>query len=570
MMRLTALVLVVLTAVPLFGQDKPQPPPRDFKPETKEARDVLPALTLPEYVITGSDMISFTEDRKAAAAAPDSREFTARAGRGSREARFLDTSPTRMPLRKPDLTGSEEVLRIRAGLGTFSTPLVEAWYADRYPLGDASAHMAYEKSGGHVPHADYSRFDFDLKGGTYLPRTLHPLLASSRLQGDVEIEAQEYGLYADKIVRAVPELDFRREVFGLAAGIDLISRRNTWLDHSLRLSFGHHAVDETFTVRDSVTLDEYRQVENRFGLDGEARTIIEKQDVQLGFSLHVSDLSEGGPDRTRPFHLRAGGSTVFPLAEETRLEAGVSMYYYGGNDQAGHFRLYPSLLLRQQLWKDWSVFGGWLPEVRERRLREFLRVNPYLMLASEIRHTDAPLRFEVGVAFDNRRQSSARLSLEYLSSTSWPRFSLLPDPVRQQWEMRYDGRADILTLRGAMEHAFSADTRIHAGLDLRTSSLGEHQGRVPYLPDYEARVLISHDFAFGLQVRSTVQLVGEEEADGGALPAWMMLGLEFEYRVVRNFGVFLRFDNLLDQSWQRWPGYRERPFFMMGGVTAHF
>lgn len=570
MRRLIAFAFVALTAVPVFGQDKPLPPPRDFKPETKEARDVLPALTLPEYVITGSDMISFTEDRKSAVAAPDSREFTTRAGRGSREARFLDTSPTRMPLRKPDLTGSDEVLRVRAGLGTFSTPLIDAWYADRYALGDASAHMAYEKSSGHVQHADYSRFGFDLKGGTYLPRTLHPLLASSRLQGDVEVEAQEYGLYADKIIRAVPELDFRRKVFGLAAGVDLVSRRNTWLDHSLRLSFGHHAVDETFAVRDSVKLDEYSQVENRFGLDGEARALIAKQDVQLGISMHVTDLSEGGPDRTRPFHLRAGAGTVFPLAEDTRLEAGASMYYYGGSDAASHFRLYPSLLLRQQLWKDWSVFGGWLPEVRERTLREFLRVNPYLMLASEIRHTDAPLRFELGVEFDNRRQSNARFSLEYLSSTSWPRFSLLPDPVRQQWEMRYDGRADILTFRGAIEHAFSSDTRIHAGLDLRTSSLGEHQGRVPYLPDYEARVLISHDFPFGLQVRSTLQLVGEEEADGGALPAWMMLGLDLEYRVVKNFGVFLRFDNLLDRSWQRWPGYRERPFFMMGGVTAHF
>jgi hypothetical protein len=64
--------------------------------------------------------------------------------------------------------------------------------------------------------------------------------------------------------------------------------------------------------------------------------------------------------------------------------------------------------------------------------------------------------------------------------------------------------------------------------------------------------------------------VGEQEADGGALPAWMLLGFDMEYRVIRNIGVFLRFENLLDQSWQRWPGYSERPFFMMGGLTAHF
>lgn len=567
-----ALGMILLAAPALRAQDKPLPPPRDFKPETKEARDVLPVLSLPEYVITGSDMIRFVEDRKGAATEPDSRMFTARAGRGEREQRFTDTSPTRMPLRKPDLTGSDEVLRLRAGIGTFSTPLFEIWYGDRYERGDAAAHAAYERSAGHVDGADYSAFQFDMRGGTYLPRNVHPLFASSRIQGDVAADVRDYGLFADQMKRDEQQidLDFRRRTFGLRMGIDLLSRQNVIADHTVRLSFAHRAIDERLGLRDSLDLDEYRQIENRLGLDATTRLSAGGHDVDLSLQLHVNDLSERSSGSTRPFYIRGAGGTVFPIDEATRLEAGLALNLYRGSDHASQFRLYPTLLLRRMLGSDWSLFAGWLPEVRERTLDEFLHVNPYMMLASVIRHSDIPWRFSVGTAFDDRKASSARFALEYLSTASWPRFSLLPDPVRQQWELRYDGRASVFGARAELAHHFGADTRIQTTLDFRTSSLGETQGRIPYLPDYEARILLSHTLPFGLRLQSTMQLVGEQEADGGALPAWLLLGLEFDYRLVPNLGLFLRFDNLLDQDRQQWPGYRERPFFLMGGVTAHF
>lgn len=572
MHRAPALLLIcVLTGVhPLLAQEKPLPPPREFAPETRQVRDVLPALTLPEYVITGTDMIAFTEDRKAAATAPDSREFTARAGRGTREDRFFDTAPTRMPLRTPLLTGSAEVLRVRAGYGSFATPLLEAWYGDRFARGDAAAHLSYEKTDGHVAYADRSDFLFDLAGGTYLPRNLHPLLASSRVQGDVAVEARTYGLYADKLPLATPMFDFRRSAFGFSAGMDLISRRNATLTHTLRLSIGHYAVEEEFSLRDSMRLDTYEHIENRVEVDATADTRIFSRDVSLGFLAHFTGMSETAPQRSAPLFLRGRAATAFSLGEATRLETAAALYLFHGSDQAMQLRLYPSLMLRQRFGSDWSAYAGWQPTVIERTFRGFLESNPYLMLASRLRHTDAPLRFEIGMEFDDRKASSARVGASYLSSTSWPRFTLLPDPVRQQWELQYDGRAHILTMHAALQHAFTPRTRILTALELRTSAVDENRGRVPYLPDYTARTLLSHEFSFGLKLQPSFELVGEQEADGGALPAYMLLGFDVEYRLLRNLGLFLRIDNLLDQRWERWPGYRERPFFMMGGITAHF
>lgn len=431
------------------------------------------------------------------------------------------------------------------------------------------AHIAYERSNGHVPHADYSHFNAGFRGGSYLPRNLTPLLASSRIQGDMQFQVSDYGLYADRLLQEHPLLDFRRTSFDLSAGMELQSRSNRVLDHNVRLSFAHLAVDETLGIRDTLPLDEYRQLENRLALDASARHRIAGRQTSFGLALHVNDLSERLAESTRPFYMSSDATMQFEVGERTRLEGSAAMYLYRGSDHASQFRLYPSLLLHTHIAEHWSLFGGWLPEVREQTLSGFLRMNPYMMLASNIRHTDLPLRFRVGAEFDNRRQSSARILVEYLSSTSWPRFGLLDDPVRQQWDLRYDGRASIVNLNLELAHAFSKRTRVQLTTALRTSSLDGSDGRIPYLPDYETRVLLSHSFPFGLRAQTTVQLVGEQEADGGALPAWMLLGLELEYRIGRNFGVFLHFDNLLDQSWQRWPGYRERPFFMMAGISTH-
>jgi len=566
--RLLLPLLIILSVPVLQAQDKPRPPAREFKPETRQAADVLPALQLPEYVITGSDMISFTEDRKSDLPWPQSADFTARAGRGLREQRFFGTAPTRMPLRKAALPGSAETFRLKAGAGTWSTPHIQAWYADRFQLGDLASHVLYERSEGHVPRSDYSLFAFDIAGGTYLPREMSPLLSSSRLQGAFHARSKRYGLYANRLDRAPPALDFRRDLVSMDWEADIISRRNRVLDHSLSVFFRHTGVDEQLAVLDTMDLQDYSALENRIGLDGTARTNIHGYEIDVTGGIHVNDLSEAAEGSTRPYYLHIGAETEYRFDEQTSLDVRARIYSYRGSDHASQFRLYPTALLRYRLTDAWALHGGYAPEVRERSLTGFLRLNPYMMLASTIRHSDLPLRFVAGASFDNRQRTSARITASYASSQSWARFSLLPDPVRQQWELRYDGSSTVLDLQGDFAHAFSDRTRLQGMALFRTSHNDVVDGDIPYLPSYEVRVLLQHDFPFDLRLQSTLQLAGEQHSsEGEALPAWLLLGLELEYRVTQNVAAFLRFDNLLDQSYENWDDYRERPFFMMGGVV---
>lgn len=567
MKSFAVIVLLLCVYPPVLAQDKPQPPPRDFKPETKEAADVLPALLLPEYVITGSDLISFTEDRKESLDGPDSRAFTARAGRGTREQRFMDTAPTRMPLRKPDLTGSEHVFLTRLGYGGFATPHVQMLYGDRYRLGDAHASLLYESSDGHVARADYTRVNFAAGGGTYLPRTLAPLLASSRLQGSFRADIHDYGLYADRLPREMPAPEFRRNAMNIEANVGLLSRRNTVFDHELHLRFGHTVIDEELSLLDTMQIDEYSAAETRIALDGEAEFDYGGNPIRTSMFLHVNDLTERSDASTRPFFLGARGGAQHRLGESTTLDGALAFWLYRGSDHAAQFRLYPQLRLRHMLSDDWSLEAAYDPAVEERTFAGLLAQNPYLMLATQIRQTDIPLRFEAAASYDNRAATAARVGLRWSSSPAWPRFSLLPDPVRQQWQVLYSGQTSMTEVTAQFSHAFSHRTRLQADAVVRVTDNDEIDGSVPYLPSHEWRVLIGHRFPFDLQVQSTLQLIGERQtAGGGTLNGWLLLGLELEYRLLPNAALFLRFDNLLDQNYQVWDGYRARPFFAMGGI----
>lgn len=53
------------------------------------------------------------------------------------------------------------------------------------------------------------------------------------------------------------------------------------------------------------------------------------------------------------------------------------------------------------------------------------------------------------------------------------------------------------------------------------------------------------------------------------LPAYLDLGTKLELRITDRVGVYGQINNLLNQEYEIWEGYTERPFQMFGGITLH-
>lgn len=57
---------------------------------------------------------------------------------------------------------------------------------------------------------------------------------------------------------------------------------------------------------------------------------------------------------------------------------------------------------------------------------------------------------------------------------------------------------------------------------------------------------------------------------GGNLAAFLNLGTRLELRLGESFGIYGEMNNLLNQEFEIWQGYEERPMQVYGGVTLHF
>src|SRR5699024_11464376 len=79
---------------------------------------------------------------------------------------------------------------------------------------------------------------------------------------------------------------------------------------------------------------------------------------------------------------------------------------------------------------------------------------------------------------------------------------------------------------------------------------------------------------FGLRLfdRATIEgwadYTGKRKtADNQSLDAYVLLGAQFDLAITDNIGVYAKAVNLLDQEYQKWEGFTERPMQIYGGIT---
>ncbi len=565
---LAAALLCVMGSGLVRAQDKPVPPPTDIRPETSTpVRKKLPGLNLPQYVITGADEIGFPPSAKEEAELLRPAGFAERAGRGDREARFGDVSPLRRPLDVAALDGLRKRLRVLAGFGRFSTPLIEAWYGDRYTLADIAAHLRYEQSDGHVDRADHTRFNIDLTGGTWLPTTAHPLLARSRLEGSVAVSHDTYGLYADKLPVTAPPLDLRRGLTTARWGASLASRGNSIAEHHAAVHLEHTVLHEDAALRDSADLGRFSREEHVLALAAGAQLHAWGQpvDAEIDLRLGMGTTTAGNPNR--PFFGEISAASRFTLGASTDLEGGLHFWLMQGSRTTLSGRMYPRFTLTHHLDTEASLFAAWLPSVERMTLGGMLLRSPYLDATAELRHNDVPVRAQIGGAWDDRSRLAVRTWIDFSYATSWLRVDRGSDPLAQTFETAYAGGTSITALHVDGAYQIPGAGRLQGRLALRSARVAGEDVPLAYVPGVEVSTIYTHAFGFGLELGAQLTLEASRRDRDGDLPTLLLVSLHAEYAITPLFGVFARVHNLLDQRTEQWRGYSQRPIFIMGGLV---
>lgn len=91
---------------------------------------------------------------------------------------------------------------------------------------------------------------------------------------------------------------------------------------------------------------------------------------------------------------------------------------------------------------------------------------------------------------------------------------------------------------------------------------------IPYHPQTRAAITYGYNFDFGLNSEIKFSYASKTYADIAntiSQPGYFDVGLNFAMLIVNNFFITLRFDNLFSDDIYYWRGYKETPLDVMGG-----
>jgi hypothetical protein len=220
-----------------------------------------------------------------------------------------------------------------------------------------------------------------------------------------------------------------------------------------------------------------------------------------------------------------------------------------------------------------SVKAGLTGETHYLRIYDLVGDNRYLDRNAEIR----PMRDRANVHVGIDGQVAKHLSFDLSFYTRKIKDQLIYYAAynASEFQLLYDSNFTQTGVKLAL--VYNNANKIRAGVtgdfrSFRTSNIAYNFN----MPGVKVDIWGSYNFADKVLLGTEVYLFGNRVMSLDSLGAPIEQGITADvnvnaaYRFSERISVFLELNNLLGNNWQRWYGYRERPFDVKAGVTFAF
>ncbi|MFN8395442.1 MAG: hypothetical protein U0176_12430 [Bacteroidia bacterium] len=245
-------------------------------------------------------------------------------------------------------------------------------------------------------------------------------------------------------------------------------------------------------------------------------------------------------------------------------------------DSTSKFKAFPVLRANYQLVPEkLSVSAGIVGEMYYLKYYDLIEQNRYINRLPDIR----PMRDAANIylGFDGQFAKYFTFSARGYTKKVKDQLVYFNPEGAAYYQMLYDSN---FTQSGAeISLVFNKNDKIRAGVKgdfrhFRTSNLTANFN----MPGTKVDIWGSYNFANKVWVATEIYVFGPRTmsvtSDSLATPIKQGVvadvNLSAEYRFSKRLSVFLELNNLLDNRWQRWYNYQERPFDIKGGVTFSF
>jgi hypothetical protein len=506
-----------------------------------------PNVELPDFVITGQDVVSIKRSDKIKPNLVST--ITESFVKPYHPPEELGLRQLSNPIKKElNLLDSTKYLNgsFKAGAGIYLLPKADLSY--HYPFNNGLLNLGV---GGFYqrPYVDNSdRYSF--KGGAGIDYTIgmndNGLSGTNFLLGGV-YRTSNYKLFASNN----PESKRTKNVGDYSLGIKNISGKTFIIDLNLKDYFS------------SLTEDNF--TENLISTNGFAR--LQFLDVGLGLKANYQSqiLTTDSLNSVSFNYLFLRPTVSFELFGSVKTEVGYSFNNQSGETFNDIFAAF-GLKISDNL----VLMGEFAPQVEFLTSGTLLRENDYFdPLGFDKLMVRKANYFDVVIKYEYERYYQIDVGLRHYKSGNLSYFK----------DSDLSGQFDIATI-DAEEFNGYLNVLFHTGpygvfyfnIDYY-SILNKNSKRLPYYPKFKSNLTYGYEISKGWLAEILIDYNSDRYTDienTNKLSSFFNLGAKFTYKIQNSFLIYLEATNLLNRDIFYWKDYKEKPFDLFFGINLLF
>jgi hypothetical protein len=427
-------------------------------------------------------------------------------------------------------------------IGIYTTAALRAgYYGTSWPY-DYAIHADAGSTSGFVDNATKLDLGIGARGG-YVIGDGYGIFSGGHMGGDADYGYTRYRRYA---IAAAPE----RTRKGLALGIN---GQNSYNGTTFELAGGYR----NLTLSDSADTKES-------SIDGSAKVRTQWNRLMVGGEADLRITSLAGTA------IGYGGMEAYAKYSTgvISLKAGGAFGVGGNSDGSSVTRLAPLAEINLYPFYGVTLSAGVTGGVAQNTLRGLLDLNPYVIAAPLIHHEAERIGYRASFRFEPWQSFGLRVSGARSSYDDYAYFVPAPNGL---FAPVY-GDATVTKVTGDTYFEAGRSDMIAVQATFMETSLDSTGSRVPYVPKWDAELMYMKRFsAVPLTLTATARYIGARDSSGAApMSAVTLVGFKARYAITSHFDATFELNNLINQTYELWPGYRERGFFGAIGIGIKY
>ncbi|MGD8748154.1 MAG: hypothetical protein PVI44_06775 [Balneolaceae bacterium] len=252
------------------------------------------------------------------------------------------------------------------------------------------------------------------------------------------------------------------------------------------------------------------------------------------------------------------------------MTADVNLFYISdGFDSKVYFG--PSLEIKQPFLDFLSLTIKGSAEPYLTTIEQMNAQNRFLNTNNILRHTYR-IRGSAEISLDYASTGTLNFGIQYADYTNYPIFMRTQGGIaagelfyRVDYADAYQARAYASVAHQIIPEQFWVNGKAY----VQTPRI-KNGGRIPYEEKVGAHSSIGIRPFNKLTLEAWADYVGSRKTfqANEKLKGFLLLGGQLDLEITDNFGAYIKLVNLLNQNYEVWQGYTERPFQAYGGVTV--